>query len=76
MGKTFWWMEILSENLFSMASLKKGLPVVEIGPGLGTLTQELLEKNHCVFAVEIDQNLSGICKENFQIYYGEKIFFY
>ena len=59
----------------SMASLKKGLPVVEIGPGLGTLTQELLEQNHCVFAVEIDQNLIGNLERKFSKFITEKKFF-
>ena len=59
----------------SMASLKKGLPVVEIGPGLGTLTQELLEQNHCVFAVEIDQNLIGNLERKFSKFITEKKIF-
>lgn len=41
----------------SMADLPQGMPVVEIGPGLGTLTKQLLERNHPVFAVEIDESL-------------------
>ena len=40
-----------------MADLPKNLPVVEIGPGLGTLTQKLLEAGHPVHAVEIDWTL-------------------
>ena len=59
----------------SMASLKEGLPIVEIGPGLGTLTQELLEQNHCVFAVEIDQNLIGNLERKFSKFITEKKFF-
>ncbi len=40
-----------------MADLPNKLPVVEIGPGLGTLTQKLLEAGHPVHAVEIDWTL-------------------
>tara|TARA_B100000902_G_scaffold32820_1_gene39304 strand:+ start:120 stop:950 length:831 start_codon:yes stop_codon:yes gene_type:complete len=40
-----------------MADLPNNLPVVEIGPGLGTLTQKLLEAGHPVHAVEIDRTL-------------------
>lgn len=40
-----------------MADLPNNLPVVEIGPGLGTLTQKLLESGHPVHAVEIDRTL-------------------
>ena len=40
-----------------MADLPNNLPVVEIGPGLGTLTQKLLDAGHPVHAVEIDRTL-------------------
>ena len=40
-----------------MADLPNNLPVVEIGPGLGTLTLKLLEAGHPVHAVEIDRTL-------------------
>ena len=48
-----------------MADLPCGIPVVEIGPGLGTLTKQLLDRNHSVFAVEIDTNLSANLKDKF-----------
>jgi len=41
----------------AMADLPEGMPVVEIGPGLGTLTKQILANNHPVFAVEIDREL-------------------
>ena len=40
-----------------MASIKQDVPVVEIGPGLGTLTKQLLNYGHKVYAVEIDPKL-------------------
>lgn len=49
----------------TMADLPCGIPVVEIGPGLGTLTKQLLDRNHSVFAVEIDTNLSANLKDKF-----------
>ena len=45
------------EKSMDMADLPTGMPVVEIGPGLGTLTRKLLEKGHEVHAVEIDKTL-------------------
>lgn len=45
------------EKSIDMADLPAGLPVVEIGPGLGTLTRKLLEGGHEVHAVEIDKTL-------------------
>ncbi|MBT3666412.1 MAG: ribosomal RNA small subunit methyltransferase A [Opitutae bacterium] len=41
----------------AMADLPDGIPVIEIGPGLGTLTKQLLMNKHQVFAIEIDENL-------------------
>ena len=48
-----------------MADLPYRIPVVEIGPGLGTLTKQLLDQNHPVFAVEIDTNLFANLKDEF-----------
>ena len=45
------------EKSIDMADLPAGMPVVEIGPGLGTLTRKLLEGGHEVHAVEIDNTL-------------------
>ena len=41
----------------AMANLLPEIPVIEIGPGLGTLTKQLLDKNHSVYAIEIDERL-------------------
>lgn len=40
--------------------------VIEIGPGLGALTQELLDKSKKVIAVEIDKNMVNVLKDNFK----------
>ena len=45
------------QKSLDMAELPPHLPVVEIGPGLGTLTKRLLEAGHTVHAVEIDRCL-------------------
>ena len=42
--------------------------VLEIGPGIGTLTQYLAEKARQVVAVEIDQNLIPILEETLEDY--------
>jgi 16S rRNA (adenine1518-N6/adenine1519-N6)-dimethyltransferase len=41
------------------AALGPGEPVLEVGPGLGSLTLALLEAGHPVTAVEIDPRLAG-----------------
>lgn len=53
----------LVEKSISMADLPSGIPVLEIGPGLGTLTQKLLSLGHAVFAVEIDRRLEKHLRE-------------
>ena len=39
--------------------------VIEIGPGLGALTQELLNVSNHVIAMEIDKNMIKVLKDNF-----------
>lgn len=43
----------------------KGLPVLEIGPGMGVLTQYLLESGHDVTVVEIDGESVDYLRVNF-----------
>lgn len=42
--------------------------VVEIGPGIGTLTQELAERAKMVIAIELDRGLLPVLEENLQAY--------
>ena len=48
-----------------MAELREGMDVLEVGPGLGTLTQELLNHGQRVHAVEFDAKLTGNLRERF-----------
>jgi 16S rRNA (adenine1518-N6/adenine1519-N6)-dimethyltransferase len=43
----------------------KGLPVVEVGPGMGVLTRFLLERNHDVKVVELDSESVEYLNANF-----------
>ena len=42
--------------------------VIEIGPGLGTLTKELLERAGKVICIELDPRMVKILKERFSLY--------
>lgn len=42
--------------------------IIEIGPGLGTLTKKLLEKAKKVYAVELDLKMVEILKDRFKLY--------
>src|SRR3954451_17191170 len=39
--------------------------IIEVGPGTGTLTEELLLRGADVIAVEIDRDLAGVLRERF-----------
>ncbi len=49
----------------AMARLGESEKVVEIGPGLGTLTGLLLDAGHSVHAIELDSRLAGRLKKVF-----------
>ncbi len=48
-----------------LAGLAAGEAVVEIGPGLGTLTGAMLKSGARVFAIELDKTLYAFLKETF-----------
>lgn len=43
----------------------KGMPVLEIGPGMGVLTQFLLDEEHDLTVVELDNESVSYLKQNF-----------
>ncbi|WP_392508203.1 16S rRNA (adenine(1518)-N(6)/adenine(1519)-N(6))-dimethyltransferase RsmA [Naumannella halotolerans] len=47
-------------RIVAAAELSPAEPVLEIGPGLGSLTLGLLEAGHPVTAIEIDDRLAGL----------------
>ena len=56
------------EKIIAAAGVGEQDCVLEIGPGIGTLTQYLAEKARRVVAVEIDQNLIPILEETLEDY--------
>lgn len=56
------------ERIMNAAEITKEDCVLEIGPGIGTMTQYLAERAKKVFAVEIDQNLIPILGETLAEY--------
>ncbi len=55
-------------SIVSAAGITKDDIVLEIGPGLGALTEHLLQAAKHVIAVEVDKMLIPILKENFKDY--------
>ena len=56
------------EKIIASAGVTKEDFVLEIGPGIGTMTQYLCESAREVVAVEIDQNLIPILKDTLSAY--------
>ncbi|MCQ2523130.1 MAG: 16S rRNA (adenine(1518)-N(6)/adenine(1519)-N(6))-dimethyltransferase RsmA [Lachnospiraceae bacterium] len=56
------------ENIIEGANITKDDCVLEIGPGIGTMTQYLCESARMVIAVEIDKNLIPILNETLKDY--------
>lgn len=56
------------EKIIAAAGITKDDFVLEIGPGIGTMTQYLCENAREVMAVEIDENLIPILKDTLSAY--------
>lgn len=56
------------DAMCEMAGVEKGDVVLEIGPGLGTLTQKLIEREAEVVALEFDQSLIAPLQKKFEEY--------
>ena len=67
-GQNFWIDPHVLDKIVDAAQITKDDFVLEIGPGIGTLTQYLCENARQVLAVEIDDKLIPILKETLQPY--------
>ncbi len=66
LGQNFLICDEVIQKIIEQANLSKNDIVIEIGPGLGILTQYLVEKAGKVLAVEIDERMVSILKDRFQ----------
>ncbi len=55
-------------KIISASEIKDDELVIEIGPGIGSLTEELLQRAKKVICIEIDRTLIPILEENFKDY--------
>lgn len=67
-GQNFLIDSHVMHKIIMAASVSKDEFVLEIGPGIGTMTQFLCENAAFVTAVEIDQNLIPILQDTLSIY--------
>ena len=65
-GKNFLIDDNILENIVKSAEITNNDLVIEIGPGLGNLTEYLLEKAAYVILVEIDNNMINILNDRFK----------
>ena len=68
LGQNFLINEDVIETIANTSEITKDDLVIEIGPGLGTLTAKLLEKAGKVICVELDERMLSILKDRFFMY--------
>ena len=56
------------ENIVNSSEISQDDMVIEIGPGLGTLTKYLLEKAGKVLCIELDSKMIRILQDRFSQY--------
>lgn len=65
------------DKIVAAAEIEKGDKIIEIGPGVGTLTTELIEKSDSVTSIELDSTLATLLseqlseRENFKLIEGD-----
>ncbi len=68
LGQNFLINEDVVDSIVENAEITKNDLVIEIGPGLGTLTSRLLEKAGKVICVELDIKMIAILEKRFKLY--------
>ncbi len=77
LGQNFLINESIIYDIVKKANVTKDDVVIEIGPGLGSLTKELINNAKKVIAIELDSNMIDILKsrfgifDNFEVIYGD-----
>lgn len=68
LGQNFLINEDVVNSIVESSEISKEDLVIEIGPGLGTLTEELLERAGKVIAIELDERMVKILNDRFSVY--------
>ena len=68
LGQNFLINEEVVKNIVGCSNIEKEDLVIEIGPGLGTLTKYLLEKAGRVICIELDTKMLQILEDRFSLY--------
>lgn len=73
LGQNFLTDNNILKKIISISEISKNDIILEIGPGLGALTERLVEKAKKVYAVEIDKTLYKYLSEKFSNYNNIKL---
>ena len=68
LGQNFLINQEVVDGIVSSANITKEDLVIEIGPGLGTLTKELIERAGKVICIELDERMIKILNDRFSLY--------
>lgn len=68
LGQNFLISEFVIDSIVNASKITEEDLVIEIGPGLGTLTAKLLEKAGKVICIELDDRMISILKDRFFMY--------
>ncbi len=68
LGQNFLINENIINKIVESANITKEDLIIEIGPGLGTLTAKLLEKAGKLIAIELDKKMLSILTNRFNLY--------
>lgn len=67
-GQNFLIDETIIQEIVSKANVSKDDLIIEIGPGLGSLTSALLEKAGKVICIELDKKMINLLNDRFSLY--------
>ena len=73
LGQNFLIDEDIVRRIAAAAELAPGEPVLEVGPGIGTLTQALAETGANVTAVELDKRLLPVLEKTLEGYENVRV---
>ena len=65
LGQNFLIDSNISRKITKLVQGQLADPILEIGPGTGSLTNELLKDNYRIKAIEVDNELTNILGERF-----------
>lgn len=73
LGQNFLINETIINEIIESSKINKQDLIIEIGPGLGTLTKEIAEKAGKVICIELDNKMIQILNDRFKLYKNVEI---